>query len=202
MPVPVSAPAWARPYAPADIRADASIALVAQSAIGFAILALQAAFGPPVSLPARDPAAIAALAALVGGTLLAYVGLLGAAIAVPAWSSKCYRNLPALGSRGHMSPAWAAAGWFVPIANLVLPFVAVLDVLVASMTGRPWSAALAAWWVTWLAAWAVRFGGGFLTWGGQAEVLSAGLMAVSGVLFVLIVQVIRLGQRRQAAAHR
>lgn len=87
MPVAVSAPAWARPYEPATARADASVALVAQSTVGFVMLALQGAFGPPITVPVRSPVAVVAVVALGGGTLLAYLGLLGAALAVPSGAS-------------------------------------------------------------------------------------------------------------------
>lgn len=197
----VSAPAWARPYAPVQARADASVALVAQSAVGFAMLALQGAFGPPLTVPVRTPVALVAAAAVGGGTLLALLGFLGAAIAVPMWIHRCYRNLPALGSRGHLSPAWAAAGWFVPIANLVLPYLTVREVWIASTPrGRLTAALVAAWWAVWLAAWALRLANGLLPWPGYQEILFATLMAGSGALFVSIVHLITRGQRERAAA--
>src|SRR5215467_1536879 len=201
VPVPVSAPPWARPYEPADSRADASIVLLAQSALGFAILALQEAFGPPLTLPARSLVSVVAVFAVGGGTLLAYLGLLGAAIAVPMWIHSSYRNLPALGSRGHLSPAWAAGCWFVPVANLVLPFVAVRDVWAASRPGERWNAALvAAWWIAWLAAWLLLVTNGRLPWRGYVDLISTGLMAGAVALFISIVHLITRGQTRRAAA--
>jgi len=201
MSLAASAPAWARPYEPAAARADASIALVAQSTAGFAMLAVQAALGPPITVPVRSPVALVAVVALGGGTLLAYLGLLGAALAVPMWMHRCYRNLPALGSRGHFSPAWAAACWFVPIANLVLPYVAVRAVWAASRPGERWNAALvAAWWVAWLAAWVLLVTNGRLPWHGYVDLISTGLMAGAGALFISIVHLITRGQTRRAAA--
>lgn len=200
MPVAVSAPPWARPYETAAARADASIMLVAQSTAGFAMLALQRAFGPTITLPARSPVAVLAVVAFGGGMLLAYLGLLGAALAVPMWMHRCYRNLPALGSRGHFSPAWAAGCWFVPIANLVLPYVAVRDVWAASRPGGHWNAALvAAWWIAWLAAWALLIANGHLPWPGYVDLVSTGVIAVAGALFIAIVHLITRGQGRRAA---
>ena len=201
MPVAVSAPPWARPYEPAVARADASIALVTQSTVGFAMMALQRAFGPPITVPARSPVAVVAVVALGGGMLLAYLGLLGAALAVPMWMHRCYRNLPALGSRGHFSPAWAAGCWFVPIANLVLPYLAVRDVWAASRPGGRWTAALvAAWWIAWLAAWVLLVANGRLPWRGYVDLVSNGMMAATGALFISIVHLITRGQRLRAAA--
>ena len=206
VPVPVSAPPWARPYEPADSRADASIVLVAQSALGFAILAFQEAFGPSLTLPARSLVAVVAVFALGGGTLLAYLGLLGAAIAVPMWIHSSYRNLPALGSRGHLSPAWAAGCWFVPVANLVLPYVAVRDLWVASgAIGRlggslTAGSLIAGWWIVWVGAWVLRVATGYLPWSGYLDAVSAGLMALAGALFITIVHVVSRGQRERAAA--
>jgi hypothetical protein len=201
VPLAVSAPPWARPYEPAAARADASIVLVTQSTAGFAMLVLQGALGPPITVPARSLVAVLAVLGLVGGMLLAYLGLLGAALAVPMWMHRCYRNLPALGSRGHFSPAWAAGCWFIPIANLVLPYVAVRDVWAASRPGERWNAALVAgWWIAWLAAWALMIAHGRLPWRGYVELMSAGLMAAAGALFICIVHLITRGQRRRAAA--
>ncbi len=199
--VPVSAPSWARPHVPAQARADAAIALVAQSSIGFAALALQGGIGPPLTLPVRSLAAVIAALALGGGTLLAYLGLLGAAVAVPMWAHRCYRNLPVLGSRGHLLPAWAAASWFVPIANLVLPYIVVRDLLAAAAGGRGWNAALASgWWITWIAAWALRLAGALLPWHGYQDVLASALLVVAGGSFIGIVHLVTDGQRRQSAA--
>ena len=197
----VSAPPWARPYEPAVARADASIALVTQSTVGFAMLAVQRAFGPPITVPARSPVAVIAIVALGGGMLLAYLGLLGAALAVPMWIHRCYRNLPALGSRGHFSPAWAAGCWFVPIANLVLPYGAVRDVWAASRPRGRWNAGLvAAWWLAWLTAWGLLVANSRLPWRGYVDLMSTGLMAAAGALFISIVHLITRGQRLRAAA--
>lgn len=197
----VSAPPWARPYEQADARADASIALVTQSTVGFVMVALQRAFGPPITVPARSPVAVVAIVAFAGGMLLAYLGLLGAALAVPMWMHRCYRNLPALGSRGHFSPAWAAGCWFVPIGNLVLPYLAVRDIWAASRPGGRWNAALvAAWWIAWLAAWVLLVASSRLPWRGYADLMSTGLMTAAGALFISIVHLITRGQRLRAAA--
>lgn len=200
MPVAVSAPAWARPYEPATARADASVALVAQSTVGFVMLALQGAFGPPITVPVRSPVAVVAVVALGGGTLLAYLGLLGAALAVPMWMHRCYRNLPALGSRGYLSPAWAAGCWFVPIANLVLPYVAVRDIWAASRPGERWNVVLVAtWWIAWLAAWGLLVTNGRFPGRGYVDLISSALMAGAGALFISIVHLITRGQRLRAA---
>ena len=201
--VAVSAPAWARPYQPADSRADAAIALVAQSSLGFALLALQQTFGPPITLPVRTASSMLAVAALGCGTLLAYLGLVGGSIAVPMWLHRCYRNLPALGSRGHLSPAWAAACWFVPLVNLVLPLVAVRDVFIASVSDRAGGQRLViAWWICWTAALTLRLGGGFLPLRGWGELLTDGLMCVAGLLAIVTVRLVTVGQRRRATALR
>jgi len=201
VPVAVSAPPWARPYEQAVARADAAIALVTQSTVGFAMLALQRAFGPPITLPARSPVAVVAILAFGGGMLLAYLGLLGAALAVPMWMHRCYRNLPALGSRGHFSPAWAAGCWFVPIANLVLPYLAVRDIWAASRPGGRWNAALlVTWWIAWLAAWGLLVANSRLPWRGYVDLMSTGLMGAAGALFISIVHLITRGQTRRAAA--
>lgn len=45
-----------------------------------------------------------------------------AGVLLIAWMNRAYRNLPATAVTGlRLGPVWAVAGWFVPVANLVLP---------------------------------------------------------------------------------
>jgi hypothetical protein len=197
-----TAPSWARPYASPGARAAASVALVVASAVGFAVLVAQGLLGPPITVPARDVAAKVAILAVGLGALLASGGLLGAAVAVPMWTHRCYRNLPALGSRGHLSPAWAAVSWFIPVANLVLPWVVLRDLWAAPgpASRRRW--ALGAWWTAWLlagAAW-IASTAGPPRWGGVAISLYEVLLAISGLLFAVLVRLITLQQDARAAA--
>jgi len=67
-----------------------------------------------------------------------------------AWLARARRNARVLGMSGRVPGAllW----WFVPAANILLPFVAVRGVLQASRGGRERAPAwLVTWWLVWLA---------------------------------------------------
>lgn len=67
-----------------------------------------------------------------------------------AWLARARRNASVLGMSGRVPGAllW----WFVPGANILLPFVAVRGVLQASRGGRERAPAwLVTWWLVWLA---------------------------------------------------
>ena len=190
----------ARPYVSPDARAAAAIALVGASAAGFAVLVAQGLLGPPVTIPARDLAARVAILAVGLGTLAAYGGFLGAAIALPMWTHRCCRNLPALGMRGHLTPAWSAWSWLIPVANLVLPAIALRD-LWSAPSARGWRWLLVAWWAAWLVAIALWTASTVLPT--RVAVLLIPLyeavLAVAGLLLALVVLVVTRQQDARAA---
>lgn len=124
--IPVTIPGrqWARPYAPPDGRADAAVALVALAMVGLGLLAVESTLDVIRLAAGHAPAVIVTEALFLVLSLIAYLpGLIGGAIVVPMWMHRAFRNLPALGEQGmRWSPAWAAGGWFIPFANLVIPY--------------------------------------------------------------------------------
>ncbi len=78
------------------------------------------------------------------------------------WFHRVYRNLPALGAaRLYLSPGWAVGYWFIPLLNIVVPYVATTEIwrasdpLVTEVRGTLWRRAPVAflvrfWWATWL----------------------------------------------------
>jgi hypothetical protein len=61
---------------------------------------------------------------LVGGASAIYfLGLLATAGVFIAWQYRHAKNAEAIGGAGGLGPAWAIAGWFIPLANYVLPGV-------------------------------------------------------------------------------
>ena len=190
----------ARPYVSPGASATAAVVLVGTSAAGFAILAVQGQVGPAITIPARDLAVRVAITAIAFGSLTAYLGFLGSAIAVPVWTHRACRNLRSLGRPGHLSPAWAAWSWFIPVVNVVLPWLAVQDLWTGS-GGRPRGRLLlGAWWVAWLAACAAWVAAGFaparLDW---VRPLSQLLLAAAGLLLAVIVAAITRLQDARAA---
>ncbi len=73
------------------------------------------------------------------------------------WLYRAVANVHALGARGFSSaPAMAVVWYFVPIANLGMPYVTMRDTWRASVNPRDWEAAssssiIGLWWFFWLA---------------------------------------------------
>lgn len=116
-------------------------------------------------------AAIAALAAaliLLGWydqsgpvALLAIVELalfVGCAVVFLIWLYRASANARALGARDMMvSPGWAVGWYFVPLANLGMPYVTMRDLWKASAKPRDWQiesapATVTLWWGCWIVA--------------------------------------------------
>jgi Domain of unknown function (DUF4328) len=107
-------------------------------------LVTQALVGPfmPVA------AATAPVAVLIVVSLVVEAILVPAALA--SWTLRCRRNLGVLpGPRPRWSPAWAACGWFIPIANLFVPLLCLRETWSAS-AGRRAPILLLPWWALWL----------------------------------------------------
>lgn len=156
-------------YQSAETRSRAVIALLLvwiASALGLVVVNLlrldlvnRIASGQPVSL---DEAR--ASDNLVSSVALAHVGVyVLAAIAVLMWLHRAVRNSHILGERYlRFSPGFAVGCWFIPFANLVLPYQAVREAWGASDPALPWSTPdtrrrsrggglVVAWWLTFIA---------------------------------------------------
>ncbi|HTN15053.1 MAG TPA: DUF4328 domain-containing protein [Sphingomonadaceae bacterium] len=69
-----------------------------------------------------------ALASLGIVSLLRLLVIVATIIVVPLWVYRAWTNLRLIGVAGlHHSPAWAALSFFVPIANLFVPFQAMRE---------------------------------------------------------------------------
>jgi hypothetical protein len=81
---------------------------------------------------------------------------LGTAIAFLVWLYRAEVNARALGAEDMMvGPGWAVGWFFVPLVQLVMPFVAVRELWKASATPRDWqlepaSPIIALWWACWI----------------------------------------------------
>jgi hypothetical protein len=88
---------------------------------------------------------------LGGGLLLSLIGQAVAGILVIVWLTRARANADALYvARHRLAAGWAIGGWFIPIGNLFLPVIVVLDLVKASNpTGqslpRVWM-----WWAGWI----------------------------------------------------
>ncbi|MFE9869483.1 DUF4328 domain-containing protein [Micromonospora sp. NPDC005686] len=83
-------------------------------------------------------------------TLPYLLALLTAGTLVVIWTWRTRKNLDAFpGAVPNLSPAWAIAGWLVPLVNLVVPARVLADLLRNSVWRRQ-SWLVGVWWVSWL----------------------------------------------------
>jgi hypothetical protein len=86
-----------------------------------------------------------------GGLLLSLVGQAVAGILVIMWLTRARANADALyGARHRLAAGWAIGGWFIPIGNLFLPVVVVLDLVKASNPTGQSLPQVWMWWAGWI----------------------------------------------------
>jgi hypothetical protein len=93
----------------------------------------------------------------LGSMRMVDTGLLGienlvtlvAMITFLVWIHRVFVAIRESGRTTSWSPGWAVGGWFLPLANAVIPWLTVRDALKA--LGKP-TALAGAWWLTWLLA--------------------------------------------------
>lgn len=65
-------------------------------------------------------------------TVLFYLLFVAIGVVFIIWQYRHAKNASALGARGGLVPGWAIGGWFIPLANLVLPAVQMFQASKAS----------------------------------------------------------------------
>lgn len=149
---------------------------------------------------------------LVVGALVLFFGtLIALAATVLTFLHRARQNVDAFGAVGlKWTPGWAVGGWFIPVANLVIPGMAVAETWKASEPGRSTGGAwrengaglVWAWWSLWVLA---SLSG--QVWNridaGSAAELPVGIVhvlahAAAGLLFILVVR--QLAARQEACA--
>lgn len=144
----------AHPYVSATPLATAATIVIGVALVGyfFVVVDQLVTLAAAVGLVGNAVRTGTAVLSLPGG-LLFFGGLLGGAITVPMWMYRNSRNLRALGAQGlRWSPGLSAGGWFIPLANLVIPFFA-LDELERSSRGQRDSPFVWVSWASMLQAW-------------------------------------------------
>ena len=88
--------------------------------------------------------------AIIG--LLYYISYIGLIVAFLMWIFRASKNLSALGaSNQKISPRWAVAWWFIPIASLWVPYKVTKEIWVESHPERHRAPAwFTVWWATWI----------------------------------------------------
>ena len=134
------------------------------------------------------------------------------------WTYRCAKNASALGRVGaRLTPGWTIAGWLVPVANFVLPYLAVSDLWRSSDAsaerGSGWrrlhtSSLVVAWWfvyligsVGFLLVMAVVLVGRMTAADARADLVVAHLAtALGSVLGIFVVRDVTARQAAQQAA--
>lgn len=126
----------------------------ALSLLSVVMIALALVNNAPLSQATEADMMMAGLTALV--TLANNAVFLGSAIPVLLWTFTAHANLHAAGMRGlNHSPSWATFSFFMPVANLFVPFVAMRE-LANRSAGEPEEFAgssvddVSSWWSCWV----------------------------------------------------
>jgi hypothetical protein len=210
LPVAAPPPAWARPYAQPESRATAAVTLVGVAIAGMVLLLLEQGSLLAVYLTDFQGSALDQANGLLAAAafFVYWAGLVGGAIAVPMWMHRCVRNLPALGAtRTGWSPAWAVWGWFIPFANLAIPYLVVRELWrQVHLDARPAFPLVGVWWALWVVGQV-----GLLVTGTVLSATLAGFVVgiaidlatvAAGVLLIVIIrQVTRRQRARYAQLH-
>ena len=134
--------------------------------------------------------------------VLSYVA---AAIAIPMWCHRVYRNLPALGAQSlRFSPGWAAGAWFVPVLWMWRPYEVLREVWQHSRPREESWTLLKIYWAAWLIANWVAIGAVFARFtndtGSDAVNLFSKLVDIPAAVFgILIVLRVTRGQLTRVA---
>ena len=144
----------AHPFVSAMPLATAATIVVGVALVGYFLVVVGQLVGLAAGLGLVGSAVTAGATVLsLPGDLLLFGGLLGGAITVPMWMYRSNRNLSAQGAEGlRWSPGLSAGGWFIPLANLFIPFMA-LDELERWARGKPDSPFIWVSWASMLQAW-------------------------------------------------
>jgi uncharacterized protein DUF4328 len=152
-------------YVSAQSRARVATILLIAGAVVSALLILaelaQLLFSPYAEGEALEtnPGGFAALFSYLALTFVGFLVFVATVVVFLMWVHRSSRNLASFGwrSQGH-SPSWAVGSYFVPIANLFMPYQAMKEIWLKSRPARsqPFSFSnsppgiLPAWWAFWL----------------------------------------------------
>lgn len=220
------------PYRSGRLRAQATVILLAASIVSSLltplVIYLQIAYPNVVggvdiaeAPPAPDNMDLGGLLVgllFIGAGLSIIVVFIATVVAFSMWIHRAYANLPALGNPKEgleYSPGWAVGGFFIPIANLFIPYRVTKEIWVKSdpsirsdedfMFSVPQAATVVGWWwAFWLIS---NFANKILfRWSGDPETpeallrqghLSVAVAVLEIVAAVLAIKVVRGIDRRQ-----
>jgi hypothetical protein len=134
-------------------------------------------------------------------TLVAALVFVLTGLAFIQWLYRARRNLDGLGATGlKWRPSWAIGGWFIPVANLVIPPLVVHEVDRAGSRQQPGRWVFAAWATTWTVYSVPSYGFVQGRAGAGAEVALQMVGIVAAVCAILLVRRITASQAGPAPA--
>lgn len=139
-------------YRSPRVRARLAIAAVTAGAAGWILfLGLDIGGGVFPGALASIPAVNVSLnVVFVIGYLSILVNLIAVPAALGAWAHRCFANHWALASSdSRLSPGWSACGWFIPVVNLVVPYLVVQQTWSGSPPEQRPGTVVKAWWAAW-----------------------------------------------------
>jgi len=155
------------PYRSAHALSRMTIILLIAGAVGSGVIALSEVaqiFTPEFAGPeiSDNPAGFAVMMLHALFTLLGALIFIATAVVFLMWLHRSSKNLPAFGqwnTPGH-SAAWAVGSYFLPIANLFMPYQAIKEIWQKSRPSESQSFSFSnsppgffpAWWGFWLAS--------------------------------------------------
>ena len=137
------------------------------------------------------------------------LAFLAAGVVFVSWLAKAHRNIQFLRApMMHWSSGWAVGGFFLPLANLAIPYLVMQEMWRAVHPGRadeseiepqPATASglIIAWWIVWVAAnclnfFCRQFAGGFLFDGNTTvlfgSIVAHGLFVLDAPLAILVIR--------------
>lgn len=180
------------------------LALVVASSSGLVVTSIQLVTGATdaeIDAYASQGTAMSTLVVLVSAfaAIVWALSFLAGIVLFPWFLHRANKNLRAFGvSDLTVSPGLAAAGWFIPLANLVYPYRAIAEIerTSAAQVSRPSAARAGTYWACYLIANALlRAGDSFAPVG----ILGSLVLAAAGALAILIVREVRENQESRAS---
>jgi hypothetical protein len=112
----------------------------------------------PAGAPRPEDAMWSALAALLVAAIAICLFIIQVVMIVHLckWIHRANANVRGFGAQGlNFTPGWAVGWFFVPLANLLLPYQAVVEIWKASRSPAHWQEApipnlVGVWWLLWL----------------------------------------------------
>lgn len=129
------------------------VALAVLAAIGLRLWPLAGHAMARLALDRNDPELLNVAAGLEAVLAIAFlVPVLATTVLLIIWMWRARKNLDAFpNAEQGMGAGWAIGGWFIPLANLVIPYRVMANIARASLRRARTPALVWVWWLSWIA---------------------------------------------------